>query len=330
MKALKIIGIIILVLVVLFFILALFLPKGVSMKESIVINKPANLIFQQVNNFHNWDAWSPFLEMDTSMVNSYEGPVKGIGARNSWTAKGGNGSMTIIESVPYRKVVSDLDLGQNAPGKNIFELEETGEGTTVTWRVEIGDLGYPVGRYVAAMMPGMMKSVFQKGLQNLKEVTEAMPDPPALQMVEMPEMSVISVLDSCSWSDIGMKMEEMFGELMKFAEKARVNQAGNPMSAYYVWDEVNQFTVFENRIPVSREVTGKGRIEHKVIPATRAVLGTHFGPYEGTMYLYQAMDEYVSDFGLEMVGGPIEEYVTGPMAEPDTSKWQTNIYFPVK
>ena len=48
------------------------------------------------------------------------------------------------------------------------------------------------------------------------------------------------------------------------------------------------------------------------------------------MYLYEAMAEYVTDFGLVGDGGPMEEYVTDPMTEPDTAKWQTNIYFPVK
>jgi effector-binding domain-containing protein len=59
-------------------------------------------------------------------------------------------------------------------------------------------------------------------------------------------------------------------------------------------------------------------------------MGTHFGAYDKTMYMYTAMDEYIQEFKLEETGGPIEEYITDPMSEPDTSKWQTNIYFPVK
>ncbi len=331
MKALKIIGIILLILIALFLLVALFLPKGVNMKDSIVINKPASLIFKQVNDFHNWNAWSPFVEMYSDMVNTYEGPEKGVGAKNAWTSKqSGNGSMTITQSIPYSKVVSDLDFGQKNPGVNSFELEETPEGTKVTWSVEIADMGYPMGRYIAMMMPGMMEPVFKKGLENLKKVTEAMPDPPALKIVEMPETKVIAVIDSCSWSDIGLKMGEMFGELMHFSQKYQVAQAGYPSSAYFKWDEVNQFTVFENRLPVGQEVTGKGRVQFKTIPASRAVLGVHYGSYEKTMYLYQAMDEYMADFGLVQAGGPIEEYVTDPMTEPDTAKWQTNIYFPVK
>jgi effector-binding domain-containing protein len=125
-------------------------------------------------------------------------------------------------------------------------------------------------------------------------------------------------------------MGVMFGELMAMQGKGKFEITGAPASIYHKWDEVNQFTVFENFVPVDREVAPKGRVQYKVLPAGPAVMGTHFGNYDETMYLYVALDEYIKDFGLQEAGGPIEEYITDPMTEPDTSKWQTNVYFPVK
>jgi effector-binding domain-containing protein len=330
MKALKIILIIVAVLIVLFLVVALLLPKGVRMEESIVINKPASIVFKQVNNFKNWEAWSPFRANDPGMVATYEGPEQGVGAKMSWTSeKNGDGYMLITESLPYKSVTSDLNFGM--PGAiNIFQLDEENGATNLTWIVDIPNLGYPVGRIMGLMMPSMMKGAFSQGLNKLKEVTEAMPDPPALQLIQMEEKAVVSVVDSCSWSDIGMKMGEMFGELMGMQKTAKFEIVGAPLSIYHKWDEVNQFAVFENCLPVDREVKGKGRVQYKLLPATRAIMGTHYGAYDQTMYIYVAMDEFVKDFGLEMSGGPIEEYVTDPGMEPDTAKWQTNIYFPVK
>jgi len=330
MKALKIIGIILLILVVLFLVVALFLPSKVYIEESVVINKPASVIFKQVNNFKNWPAWSPWQANDPAMINTYEGPDQGIDAKTLWTSKkNGNGSMTIIESVPYTKVISSLDFGM--PGaSNSFEFKEEQGVTKVTWSVNIPKLSYPVERFFGLLMPGMMKIFFVNGLEKLKEITEAMPDPPALKITEIPEKAFVSVIDSCNWSDIGKKMGEMFGEIMALQKTAKFEFAGAPMSMYQKWDTVNHFTVFENCVPVDREVKGKGRVQYKVLPATRALMGTHFGAYDKTMYLYMAMDEYIKDFKLEETGGPIEEYVTDPMTEPDTAKWQTNVYFPVK
>jgi effector-binding domain-containing protein len=217
-----------------------------------------------------------------------------------------------------------------AGATNVFLLKQEQGTTKVTWGVNLPKLAYPVERYIGLMMPGMMKVFFVNGLEKLKEITEAMPDPPVLQLMQLPEKAVVSVIDSCSWADVGMKMGQLFGELIALQGKAKFEINGAPMSIYHKWDEVNQFTVFENCLPVDREVAGKGRVQYKVLPATRAVMGTHFGAYDKTMYMYVAMDEFMKDFGLEQAGGPIEEYITDPMLEPDTSKWQTNIYFPVK
>jgi hypothetical protein len=198
MKALKIILAILAVLVVLFLLVALFLPKQIHMEESLVINKPASVIFKQVNNFNNWHAWSPWEADDPEMVNSYEGAEKGVGAINSWTSKKyGDGSMTIIESIPYKKVTSELAFTKGDPGLSSFEFKEDQGATKVTWSVDIPNMSYPVGRFFGLLMPGMMKPFFVDGLARLKEVTEAMPDPPALQIVNLPERAVISVLDSC-------------------------------------------------------------------------------------------------------------------------------------
>jgi len=300
------------------------------MEESLVINKPASLIFKQVNNFQNWPAWSPWQANDPEMVNTYEGPEQGVDAKTLWISKkNGNGSMTIIESVPYTKVTSALDFGM--PGAtNSFEFKEDQGKTKVTWGVNIPKLSYPVERFVGLMMHTMMKTYFVQGLEKLKEITEVMPDPPQLQLTQVLEKAVVSIIDSCNWDDIGIKMGQMFGEIMTYQKTAKFEFAGAPLSLYHKWDEANQFTVFENCVPVDREVAGKGRVQYKVLPATRAVMGVHFGAYDQTMYLYMAIDEFIKDFGLEENGGPIEEYVTDPMTEPDTSKWQTNVYFPVK
>jgi effector-binding domain-containing protein len=330
MKALKIIGIIILVLVALFLIVAAFLPSKLHIEESMVINKPASLIFRQVNSFKNFTKWSPFQEMDPPMVNTFEGPESGVGAKNIWTSKKtGNGSMTILESKPYSKVISSLDIGMTG-ATNYFDFKEVQGGTNVTWGVDFPKLSYPAERYAGLMMPRMMKPVFTKGLENLKKLTEGMPDPPKLQIIQMPEKAVLTVIDSCKWSDIEKKMGQMFGEIMALQKKAKFEFTGAPMTRYLKWDEANKFAVFQDCVPVDREVKSQGRVQYKVLPATRAVMGTHFGAYDKTMYLYTALDEYIKENNLVETGGPIEEYITDPMSQPDTAKWQTNIYFPVK
>jgi effector-binding domain-containing protein len=330
MKALKIIGIIILVLIVLFLVVALFLPSKVNMEESITIKKQASVIYKQVNNFHNWDAWSPFQANDTAMVITYEGPEQGVDAKMSWTSKtSGNGNMVIIESVPYVQVTASLDFGIKG-ATNSFSLHEEEDGTKVTWGVNIPKLGYPMERYAGALMPKMMAPVFKQGLDKLKEVCEAQPDPVKIVNTDLGERSILYVIDSCSFAETGPKMAQMFGEITAIQKSSKYEQSGAPLAAYKKWDEAKQFTVFECCIPVKAEVPVKGRVQYRVIPAGKAVTAKITGPYSQLYGVYMALDEYVKDFKLEEAGGPMEEYIISPGIEPDSTKWQTVVYFPVK
>ncbi len=332
MKALKIIGIIVLVLVALFFIVALFLPSKVHMEQSITINREPAVIFKQVNNFHNWAAWSPWAETDSLMVNTYSGPELGVGAKMSWKSKKhGDGSMTIVESLPYTSVKYDLDFMEQGTAQSYFNFVPEGDSTKVTWGLDIPKLKYPVERFFGVLMPGMMNQFFKSGLDRLKEVSEGMPNAPKFELTQLDETKAITILDSCSWDQMDQVMGKDFSELTKFLAKHKdVAMAGHPFTIYHKWDEENHFSVFENGIPVDRAVNGRGNIQFKDIPTMQVLKGTYFGSYEGSGSMYSSMDEYMKEYGLQMNGGPIESYITDPSIEPDTTKWQTNIYFPIK
>ena len=54
------------------------------------------------------------------------------------------------------------------------------------------------------------------------------------------------------------------------------------------------------------------------------------GAYDSLPQTWSALTAWMSAHGLEPAGAPWEVYVTDPGAEPDTSKWRTDIFFPVR
>ena len=91
MKAIKILGIIILLLIATLTIIPLFLADNVTISSEKVINAKPATVFQQVNMFKNWKHWSPF-EDDSTMIDNYEGPEAGHGAKRIWSGeKAGEG-----------------------------------------------------------------------------------------------------------------------------------------------------------------------------------------------------------------------------------------------
>jgi effector-binding domain-containing protein len=62
----------------------------------------------------------------------------------------------------------------------------------------------------------------------------------------------------------------------------------------------------------------------------KALQLAYFGSYDKTGEAHYAMGDYIKDNNLELNGAVIEEFITDPANEPDTSKWQTNIYYMIK
>src|SRR6188768_836956 len=99
MKILKKIGIVIVALLGLLLVISLFLPGTMHVERSVTINAPARVVFDQVNTVKNWEQWSPWLKMDSTMKRTYFGPASGTGAGYSWTSKEmQSGTMTFTDS----------------------------------------------------------------------------------------------------------------------------------------------------------------------------------------------------------------------------------------
>ena len=56
----------------------------------------------------------------------------------------------------------------------------------------------------------------------------------------------------------------------------------------------------------------------------------YIGPYAMISAAYNALQKYINNNGLEVNGPGWEEYVTNPNEVTDSTKRQTDIYFPLQ
>lgn len=176
MKTLKIVGIVVLVLVVLFFGVAMFLPSEVQVERSLVIPASSEVVFNQVNDLKQWEKWSPWHQMDPEMTMTFANINAGEGASYSWESeKVGSGSLIITESRPPQYIATEMDFIDQGTATSYYRFETIKEGTKVTWGFETDMGNGPVGKYMGLMMDSMIGSDFEKGLQNLKAHVQKLP-----------------------------------------------------------------------------------------------------------------------------------------------------------
>ena len=90
------------VVLALFAVVVSLRPSEFHVERSASISAPPAVVFEQVNDLHKWQAWSPWAKMDPAAKVSYEGPTAGTGAVFHWDGNKdvGAGSMTIVDSRP--------------------------------------------------------------------------------------------------------------------------------------------------------------------------------------------------------------------------------------
>ena len=120
----------------------------------------------------------------------------------------------------------------------------------------------------------------------------------------------------------------LFGEVYGYIQQSGQQPAGMPFSRYHSMDGAT--VDLECGMPVMSPMDGKGRIQAGELPAGTVATVTHMGPYDDLPQTWSALTEWMGSQGLEPVDAPWEVYVTDPGAEPDQSKWQTDIFFPVR
>jgi polyketide cyclase/dehydrase/lipid transport protein len=163
-------------LVVLFVLLASIQPTDFRIARSQEMAAPASAVFAQVNDFHAWEAWSPWAKLDPNATTTFEGPTSGVGASFIWSGndKVGAGRQTILESRPDELVRIKLDFER--PFKDTcdvdFKFEPKQEQTLVVWSMS-GKRNF-IAKAMSLFIDcdKIVGPDFEKGLVSLKKIVE--------------------------------------------------------------------------------------------------------------------------------------------------------------
>lgn len=171
----------VLVLVVLAIVIAMQ-PGEFKVERSMTMNAPAQAVFDQVNDFHKWEAWSPWAKLDPKCENTFGGKESGVGATFDWKGNNevGQGKMTIVESTPPSLIRVKLDFIKpfESTSDVEFKFKEKDGKTDVIWSMS-GKSNF-VGKAICLFMnmDQMIGAYYEKGLTSIKTIVEKPADQP--------------------------------------------------------------------------------------------------------------------------------------------------------
>jgi hypothetical protein len=151
-------------------------PNDFKVTRSATMKASPAAVFEQVNDFHKWEAWSPWAKMDPNAKSTFEGPTSGKDAKFSWAGNSevGEGNMTIVESRPNDLVRIKLDFIKPFAGTNdvLIKIEPQGDQTAVTWSMagKTNFMTKAIGLFMDCEK--MVGDQYDKGLANIKSIVE--------------------------------------------------------------------------------------------------------------------------------------------------------------
>lgn len=320
-----------LVIVGLFLVASALAPSNVKVERTMVMEASASDVFHHINSLQNWGTWSPWSKLDPSIdEGGFEGPESGVGNKHCWDSEHehvGKGCQTIMEVVENEKLISEMEFFENGKGVGYFYLTEAEGGTEVRWGFE------SEMPFFQRIMPGMMMDkfmgpLFEQGLADLAAVAlegHEEESEYSIQTVELPAGQFLTINSTIHPKDIGETLGASFGAMG--ATIGEDGMAGRPTALFYSYSDT--LTEMDAAMPIVETMKAPKGMEVKAMDACKALKIDFYGWYGDTEGAHMAMDAHMEANGLEMSGPVREVYVTDPGAEPDTTKWLTEIYYPV-
>ena len=167
--------IVLVVAIIAILIFAATRPATYHVERSTTIAAAPEKISPLVNDFHNWDQWSPWAKLDPNMRVSYSGPPAGQGAIYEWegNSKVGKGRMEILAAEPnLTSIKLDFLSPFESHNHTNFVLQPQGSVTRVTWTMDGPNTFMSKLMSVFVSMDKMMGKDFDTGLSQLKSAAE--------------------------------------------------------------------------------------------------------------------------------------------------------------
>lgn len=144
--------------------------------------------------------------------------------------------------------------------------------------------------------------------------------------INWPEKIFITTRATLPFEQLSSFFTEKYGSIYSAIYKMGLQANEPPCAIYYSVDEIKKETDLAAAVPVTGPVPELVGFEKVVIPASKALTITHYGPFESMTETYSLLQKYLDQHGLK-TKWMIEQYLSDPAVEKDPANWKTNIYF---
>jgi len=303
-------------------------------ERSITIDADEARVRAAIEDFHEWQKWSPWLCMEPDAKIEYVGTPGKVDHSYSW-----DGELVGAGSIRMAKLEGkqiDLDLRFTRPFKSQadvrFEIIPKGDAQTeVVWHMD-GKMPFFLF-FMIGMMKVMIGMDYERGLSMLKEYVETgqvLSKIEILGVVDMPTMHYLGVGDECAIAEMEESMKRTLPAAHQLAVDHDIAMTGPPAAIYYTFDMKQQRCKYLAVVQTAEEANVAGG-QTGTIEGGRALQIRHIGKYERLGNAWSTSMSYLRNKKLKpskcQMG--IEVYQNDP-ENTDAADLITDIFVPLR
>lgn len=314
-------------------------PNEFSFSRSRVIDAPASVVFNKVNDLKNWSEFSPWMEKEPNIQLTYGDTTTGVGAHYSWNGRVlGKGSLKTLAANENQFISQHIIFASSVKsGSDVqWDFEPFEGGTKVTWSMEgKQDFMTKMRTVFSGTIEKNNAPDLERGLFKLDSTVTADMKKYSITINGITNHSGGYYLYSTTSSKIDNvtnTVSNMLPKISQYVQDNHIAMAGAPFIRYLSWDEPNNATIISACIPTTdRVITTNSNIQTGEIPNFTALKTTLKGNYSNLQEAWELTRKHAVDNNLEIVEGlMLETYITDRSNYPNPADWVTHIYFAIK
>ena len=339
MRFLKNIFLLLLALIIIAALYLATLDGSYDIKRSRLIQADQIVVFNELNDYKNWQEWGPWFEKDSTIRVQYSDNTVGTGGAYTWTSdiEGGGRMKTLAVHEPGRldqEIVFETPFG-DMMSDVYWMIQSSEDGTKLTWGIK-GEMSF-LTRFMASGMEEQLAPMEERGLELFDENLQ--------RKLKIYTIDSIGVVDysggfylyestSSKINNMNSKFKSMMEAIEKFVSDNNIRLTGSPFTIYHKFDQENGTTMFSVAYPIAERIIS----QDSNILTGYMKRGTYFkavltGDYSNSKEAWeQAMFDVsaLKDYQLIENGEPFEIYVKHAQNTPNPAELVTEIYIPVE
>ncbi len=316
----------------LMYLLACFVsPSSMSQTNEIKINCSKGLMYVMINDIKEWPNWISWKKEDSNLSFSMGGRQVNIGANFTFEGKSfGKGIVEVQESHKDSLLASYI-TNSNWPGKVSTTWQIIPETRTSVLLISRNRLLTKVPFFKRPFYWSFEKeyaNLHQNDLNNLKNYIEGMINTQfGIKPSSFKKQGYFGMKAPIYNANIPKFYAESYPKIYKALDSLGITPSGPPVGLIYDWEGSSNYVYIMAALPVDQVVRPPLGFDYEEVPDIPCLKLEHFGSYKTLKHAHSKLDYIMSSSNFVLFSPIIEEYVTSPSQEPDTSKWLTNIYY---